>query len=95
MKLKQTLLVVEGSGDFPVDMLRYDSCVPWGDRDSDKVSRGHELRCVALRRFSTTGRGATATRWRSFGWRVLWENATSVELPADLHNTFTDGWADA
>ena len=84
VSLKQTLLIVEGSGQFPVDMLRYDSCAPWSEGDSYSIATRHDHRRVALRRFSTSS-GATSARWRSFGWLVLSESPTSVDLPADLH----------
>lgn len=56
---------VEGRGDFPTDMLRYDMCWPV---DGDAVSAliGTERREVRLRGIArpTTG------RWSSFLWAV-------------------------
>lgn len=34
-----TIIVVEGSGDFPIDMLRYDSAAPLSEADSGIISR--------------------------------------------------------
>lgn len=70
-------LVVEGAGDFPVDMLRYDSCVPFEEKESMEIGQGDGLRLrkrqVVLRRFSTSGMPATEGRWKSFGWNVVSE----------------------
>lgn len=33
----KTLVIVEGAGTFPMDMLRYDSCIPNTERDSYKM----------------------------------------------------------
>jgi len=68
---------VEGEGDFPIDMLRYDSA--WPARE-DQVSRIQEVplekkygqtRVVDLHRFSFNGEGPHEARWESFGWRVI------------------------
>jgi hypothetical protein len=41
----ESILVVEGTGLFPVDMLRYDDCRPAGEEDSyaiiKSIERGH------------------------------------------------------
>ena len=64
---------VEGSGDFPVDMLRYDSC--WPDTSDDVAFMG-------TMHYSSRGKRAlvvacyspyvswpfTDKRWLSFGW---------------------------
>lgn len=71
-KVWRTILVVEGSGEFPFDMLRYDSCCPDTEDESHKLDRG-QRRQVKLRRFSVNALGATARRWESFGWRVVSE----------------------
>lgn len=67
-----TLIVVEGEGPFPIDMLRYASCVPHGEGDS-RVIRDDPVgkQRVTLRRFSPDGRPTNVERWRSFGWTVL------------------------
>jgi hypothetical protein len=64
---------VRGSGDFPIDMLRYDQCWPQSEVGSAVIhgsfrSRGLRLRTVnlsSLKRVPTTG------RWKSFGWEVI------------------------
>ena len=72
-------VVVEGSGSFPHDMLRYDSCVPMNEseihkmtmtpRDGDEYFRGY--RQVTLVRYSANGEPSTDARWRSFLWKVV------------------------
>lgn len=64
---------VEGMGEFPLDMLRYDRAWPervedciaikWGARAPDG------LQSVTLRTASRTA--PTRERWRSFGWNVI------------------------
>lgn len=67
---------VTGSGSFPFDMLRYDSCYPTSGLDVTSMtfdpdvydggmSRSRE-RNVRLR----SEREPTVARWESFGWRV-------------------------
>lgn len=76
---------VEGSGRFPIDMLRYDRAVPVTESDSNTI-----IRClrrdgdladssvhtstftVELMRYSSAGKsGPCVARWASFGWKVL------------------------
>lgn len=68
-------LVVEGSGQFPFDMLRYDHCWPINEgQDSPELAKdwGAERRQVALRMASPNDHGPTIGRWDSFGWRVIY-----------------------
>lgn len=65
---------VEGAGEFPYDMLRYDACWPYSEgHDSGKLSRlgvaGHERRRVVLQ--SAQEHGPQPARWQSFGWRFI------------------------
>jgi hypothetical protein len=57
---------VEGEGDFPIDMLRYDKCWPATERDSHVIAYKNR-RTVELRSLT----GSTDRRWASFGWRVV------------------------
>lgn len=73
---------VEGCGDFPVDMLRYDCCFPATSDDAiqltprDLASR----RSVTLKKFVRYANSVpTEGRWKSFGWTV-----TSVEKAVKL-----------
>lgn len=59
---------VEGGGDFPFDMLRYDACWPYSEGyDSTALAVGSGR--VVLQ--STKESGPTPARWASFGWRVI------------------------
>lgn len=64
------LVAVVGSGPFPLDMLRYDSCVPHDEHDSTEAAADLGRRAVVLRCYSPSGT-VTPGRWASFGWRVL------------------------
>lgn len=80
---------VEGTGYFPVDMLRYDGCYP-SDTDAvlsvPIVPMGHRLdaysgnkgiRLVRLVHVCSDRKWQpTAGRWESFGWRVV-----QVQMP--------------
>ena len=63
---------VEGSGEFPADMLRYDHCWPASEADSRLLENpiykpGRTRRVINLRGLT----GPTPGRWASFGWTVL------------------------
>lgn len=58
---------VTGDGQFPFDMLRYDSCWPAHPQDVSLMSS----RSGTLRRVTLVGLHApTDGRWASFGWPV-------------------------
>ena len=75
---------VEGTVDFPLDMLRYDACWPARGEDAGTIARTFDRECrlsarrddapfrVRLRR-SAPGKECepTVERWRSFGWDVI------------------------
>ncbi|MFZ3481634.1 hypothetical protein [Sphingomonas sp. 3-13AW] len=67
--------VVEGRGEFPVDMLRKDCAEPATDEDRAKIDATfesgllpRELRRVMLQ---TREPWTADERWESFGWRVV------------------------
>lgn len=61
---------VKGSGKFPLDMLRYDTCVPMSSGDV-ALMEGRGERVIHLTRFSANPEAMpTAERWASFGWTV-------------------------
>jgi hypothetical protein len=67
-------LIVEGTSHFPIDMLRYDNCVPASEEATLKIERGGtgrriELICYSQRAISPS----TPSRWASFGWKVVSE----------------------
>ncbi len=66
-----TKIVVEGSGVFPFDMLRYDQCAPASPSDAAAMEQNHGRRRVTLNRYSVEGARACADRWRSFLWAVV------------------------
>lgn len=68
---RRTEVTVEGRGGFPLDMLRYDSCVPQSETDALTMNHEGDLRRVHLHRFSVDGKRASAARWESFRWRVV------------------------
>lgn len=70
--------VVEGLGEFPVDMLRYDECRPKSGADWNSVSATEsdelwrERRRVTLQRAEVSPHWVpTIRRWESFGWRLV------------------------
>ena len=70
--------VVEGTGSFPLDMLRYDSSYPSSSEavtamDEPVPTVSPEGRLVRKPRQVTlrSDREPTVGRWESFGWRVV------------------------
>lgn len=62
--------IVEGSGNFPFDMLRYDMCWPYRGEDSAKLEHfERDHRRVTLQSCSRTP--PTKARWVSFNWSVV------------------------
>lgn len=63
-----TRFTVEGSGQFPFDMLRYDQCWPVGLCDAAQMKENNYRRIV----LETHRKSApTDGRWESFCWRVV------------------------
>jgi hypothetical protein len=58
--------VVEGSGAFPVDMLRYDRCTPCDAEDVDWCFAVEGKRSAMM----VSTQHPTVERWNSFGWSV-------------------------
>jgi len=84
MEVYRWYLVVEGSGSFPFDMLRYDSAHPFEQTDSARMEHHrHERRRIVVER-----RGVNATessgerRWESFGWKILLATTDTHEARA-------------
>ncbi len=67
--------VVNGSGSFPVDMLRYDCCYPESQADVQRAFCERGERVVHLVSQCGEKRHAeqipTDDRWESFTWRVI------------------------
>jgi len=74
-KIRGYAFAVEGEGQFPTDMLRYDACYPRTTEDAVNLPLNsyvelrdrRQHRKVAL--FSSLG-PPTVARWVSFGWTV-------------------------
>ncbi len=67
---KRTRFVVEGSGTFPYDMLRYDHCWPESEgRDSPLLDGHQNKRQVTL--LTDSQFAPTEGRWASFTWKVV------------------------
>ena len=69
---------VEGTGAFPIDMLRYDQCWPnSGSHDAQAIANSfHERNVGAPWRITLTTSNNSKTvptigRWESFGWKVV------------------------
>lgn len=75
--------VVEGSGEFPIDMLRYDRSCPATEADAHKISR-EGVRRITLLRFSQGNASPNADRWESFRWKILatryWDGSGEGDL---------------
>lgn len=79
MAKKKVEFTVEGSDNFPLDMLRYDACYPVGSESIDGMlfSANPRLRSIYAedgRKFQVILRSEhepTDGRWESFGWKVI------------------------
>ena len=62
---------VMGSGEFPIDMLRYDGAIPSRGIDAQAIMRsfdpGRERQIIRL---MSVFHKPTVARWQSFGWLV-------------------------
>ena len=70
---KRFKFTVEGTGAFPVDMLRYDSCWPLNQaHDSVAIASSFSTRNLGVPwKISLVGnKEPTCGRWASFGWKV-------------------------
>ena len=70
-----------GSGEFPVDMLRYDRCWPAEEAGSYELARDAAAprRMVLLH----SHQQPTEARWLSFGWRVVGVAVGGVAAPGE------------
>lgn len=67
----RTTFVVEGTGMFPYDMLRYDSCTPRYQRDVSIMLESGQRKVELVRVHEGKKPPITDERWASFGWRVV------------------------
>ncbi len=70
-KIFVSRVFVKGSGTFPIDMLRYDGCVPFKQTDANAIMREGEERVIELKRYCVNDGPPTVDRWHSFGWTVV------------------------
>lgn len=64
--------VVEGTGQFPWDMLRYDQCWPNSQQSATNMPVLRPIGFNTRRQVTLTGiKPATVKRWESFGWKVV------------------------
>lgn len=71
--------VASARAPFPVDMLRYDTCVPSTEKDADRIVWSIEDQSgvmfrINLVRYAASREQAmepTSGRWASFGWEVV------------------------
>jgi hypothetical protein len=63
---KMFKFVVEGTGHFPVDMLRYDRCTPCDSEDVNWCFTVEGKRSAMM----ISSQHPTVARWNSFGWSV-------------------------
>lgn len=62
---------VEGTGNFPFDMLRYDQCWPKGSESASNLTLLNPIGYTVKRQVTLTGiKFPTIDRWKSFGWQV-------------------------
>lgn len=80
MAAKYVYGLVRGSDEFPLDMLRYDTCFPATEYWSGRAQATTEaVRCVVVARRTDGGYAAhfNTERWASFQWDVVY---ASTEL---------------
>lgn len=80
---------VRGSGDFPIDMLRYDRSSPQSSedagmllvtpRDLEVYTTPRTIRLVMFTETQTRG-GPTIDRWKSFGWAVQFDSFAHIKI---------------
>lgn len=80
MAIKITQYTVEGSFDFPIDMLRYDQSWPLHESESvlieNSINERHPVGRTTIK-LSCIGQ-PEPDRWRSFGWQVIEINGKRV-----------------
>jgi len=70
VKVYERVFVVVGSGEFPLDMLHYDSAFPATERDAGIAQQHSERRRVVIKSRRIADAAPSIDRWASFGWRV-------------------------
>lgn len=65
-----TRYTVRGTGDFPIDMLRYDHSFPWAEEDTAWILRKDEREVMLGIVSAAKNPHIERNRWQSFGWIV-------------------------
>ncbi len=73
--MRATQFAVQGAGEFPLDMLRYDECYPVSPADVNAIA-GEKRRTVLL--YTYAKHMPTIDRWDSFNWLVVQINGERV-----------------
>ncbi len=77
------IFIVEGSGHFPMDMLRYDSCFPT-DEGETYCMRHYNSKKAQIT-LKTHQRWITDKRWESFNWKIIKASPlTKAGYPKDI-----------
>ena len=79
----RALFTVQGRGQFPLDMLRYDSCYPATQQDVVVMEDREVEREVTVERTLDSWTKAwkpTFGRWESYGWKVVMPVGTAPPL---------------
>lgn len=72
MKITPLKFSVVGSGEFPLDMLRYDGVYPLTEGDANLIRKEEERRTVWLVKPDGDMHWIpNIKRWKSFGWTFL------------------------
>ncbi len=71
--MKTQRYTVEGAGEFPIDMLRYDMAWPDQSEDTGKINSPPrtEKYQVTLSRAAHFHPKPDDARWKSFGWHIV------------------------
>lgn len=74
------LFTVEGRGEFPMDMLRYDEC-DFVSKTTKAVAEGGTLMRRQITLVTSNQYAPTIGRWKSFGWDVVEKQRPEYAFP--------------
>jgi hypothetical protein len=70
VKVYKKIVTVQGSGRFPTDMLRYDSCVPASEKDANALFQTEDREVKVIQFCAEVSGVPSKARWESFGWKI-------------------------